>query len=364
MEIRVVFLSRSLDLSGSTTWMNTLIRTFQENGISCVHLIVGRKKTIQSNADVVYYTQQPRKFFKFRIMRFLQMHKIFKNFYNKKEDEFYSRHVDEFLNNKIAQKVIVIKDFSAYLPGYFYQDKFVVIAVLHHQCLSFERKYHFDRLVTVSTAVLERSNQIGFCVEKVIYNPLDLNSITDKSSEYDVDDDNYLLFVGRLHEEKGVYELLEAYNQLLKENKINTKLVFIGEGKARAKIEKYIKNNGLEDKVSLKGFLTNPYPYIKSASLLVLPSYSESMGYVAIEAAVLKTNYLVSNYPAAKEFFPEYNTFDMTENGLFINNLKDKIVQLLLYPSCKLKTGVVDKMNPDTVVKEYMGMLEKIEIHK
>lgn len=358
MKIQVVFLSRSLDLSGSTTWMNTLIKTFQERGISCAHLIIGRKKTIQSNASVLYHTQQPRKYFKYRIMRIFQMHKIFKKFYNKKEDQFYSKHAGDFLNSKVAGKVLVIKDFSAHLPSYFCQNKFVVVAVLHHQCLKFEKRCHFDRLVTVSNAVLEKSNEIGFSVEKVIYNPLDLISIKDKSNAYDVVDNNYLLFVGRLHEEKGIYELLEAYNQLIKENKINNKLIFIGEGKARVQLETYIENNNLKDKVLLTGFLSNPYPYIKHASLLVLPSYSESMGYVAIEAAVLKTSYLVSNYPAAKEFFPDNNIFDMGGKDVFIDNLKNKIVQLLLYPSCKLKAGVEDKMNPNAVVKEYMDMLK------
>lgn len=357
MSLRVVFLSRSLDLSGSTTWMNTLIKTFQEQGVPCAHLIVGRKKTIQSNADIVHYTQQPRRFFKYRMMRTFQIHKIFKRFYNKKEDEFYSEHAEDFLSGKLAGKVLVVKDFSAYLPSYFIQDNFVVVSVLHHQCTKFEKKYHFDRLITVSDAVLKRSNEIGFNVEKVIYNPLDFNSIIEKSNEYDVVADDYLLFVGRLHEEKGVYELLKAYSQLLNENKLDSKLIFIGEGKARIKLEKYVKDAGLENNVLFKGFLINPYPYVKNARLLILPSYSESMGYVAIEAAVLGTNYLVSNYPAAKEFFPDVNVFDMSDRDLFVHNLKAKIMDLMAFPSCYLKNDVENKMNPVLIVKEYMDML-------
>lgn len=359
MKIQVIFLSESLDLSGSTTWMNTLIKAFQERGIPCAHLVVGRKKTIQSKAQTSHYTGQPRKYFRFRVMRYLQVHKIFKAYYAKKEDDFYNSHAEGFLDSKISNKVLVIKDFSSYLPKYFCQEKFIVAAVLHHQYFSFDKGYHFDHLIAVSQAVMDKSNEIGFDVEKVIYNPLDSSLIKSESNAYEVEEKEYLLFVGRLYDEKGVCELLKAYHQLINESKINKKLIFIGTGKSQAKLESYIQKHGLEDKVFFKGFLVNPYPYIKNADLLILPSYSESMGYVAIEAAVLQTSYLVSNYPAAKEFFPECNIFEMNDNkDIFVDNLKVKIVQLLLCPRHRLQAGVEYKMRINTVVEEYINMLE------
>lgn len=47
MKLEVVFLSGSLQLSGSTTWMNTLIKGFEENNIPCLHLITGIEGTIK-----------------------------------------------------------------------------------------------------------------------------------------------------------------------------------------------------------------------------------------------------------------------------------------------------------------------------
>ena len=363
MKIQVVFLSRSLDLSGSTTWTNILIKAFQERGIPCAHLILGRKKNIQSKAEIVHYTQQPKKHFKFRFMRYLQMHKICKKYYAKKEDDFYNSHAEEFLNSKIAKKILVIKDFSTYLPEYFCQEKFIVAAVLHHQHLSFDKGCHFNHLIAVSHAVMKKSNEIGFDVETVIYNPLDSFLIKSDSNAYELVEKDYLLFVGRLYDEKGVYELLKAYHQLISEDKINKKLIFIGTGKSQFKLYNYIRKHGLEDNVFFKGFLINPYPYIKNADLLILPSYSESMGYVAIEAAFLETSYLVSNYPAAKEFFPATNIFNMdNDNDAFINNLKGKIVDLLISPSFLLNPGVKESMSPPVVVDKYLEILQKYTI--
>ena len=360
MQTQVVFLSRSLDLSGSTTWINTLIRAFQAKNIICSHLIIGRDKEIQSAAHTYAITQQSRKHLKFKVMRTLQLHKIFKQFYLKQEDQFYSQKAYTFLNHNLSPKVLVIKDFTATLPSYFINDQFIVVSVLHHQYACFVKGNYHTHLITVSQAVMEQSKALGFDVEKVIYNPIETDKIKLKSNEYTVREDDYIIYVGRLHEEKGVYQLLEAYKELVSNNKLNSKLLFIGEGKAQESLEQLVKNYQLESKVIFKGFLNNPYPYIANARLLVLPSLSEAMGYVAIEAAILGTNYLVSDYPASSEFFPEENVFLKGKTTAeFIENLQQKILHKLELPNSQLKDKVLEKMSPDVIVEQYMQFLKQ-----
>lgn len=56
-------------------------------------------------------------------------------------------------------------------------------------------------------------------------------------------------------------ELIEE----IKKYKPNIKAVMIGEGELRSECEEYILTNSLEKNIQIKGFLINPYPFIKSS---------------------------------------------------------------------------------------------------
>lgn len=361
MKLEVVFLSGSLQLSGSTTWMNTLIKGFEENNIPCLHLITGIEGTIKSSAKDVLYTGRARQSWLLRCMRWFQLHKVFKSFYNKQEDKFFTRKTNQLISNKLADKVLVIKDFTSYLPACFEEDRFFVVAVLHQQYKRFEQGYYYDLLCSVSETVQRESYEIGFNVQNVIYNPLDIDSIKSRSLEYQVREDSFLLFVGKLHKEKGIFELLEAYRDLVKDGYAQLNLIYIGEGRDKEQLLNRIAEYGLKDKVKLTGFLLNPYPYISKAKILLLPSYSEAMPYVVIEAAVLNTAYLVSDFTSAREFFQEENIFPMKNFRPDILEMKQKVVQLLNEPSYELKEGLVEKIKPNTVVSTYYNLLKNQE---
>lgn len=361
MKAQVVFLSGSLQLSGSTTWINTLIKGFEQQQISCIHLITGVPTSIKSSATRVMYTGRPRQQWQLRLMRWLQLNKICKSFYKKQEANFYSKRTDQLLGAQLAKKVLVIKDFTSYLPTYFCADQFLIMAVLHQQYAERQQGYFYHQLCAVSETVKQQSNQLGFNVTQVIYNPLDIKQLEHRASEYQPDEQDYMVFVGKLHREKGIIELLEGYHQLLQQKNINLKLLYVGEGKDSQLLQDYIDQHDLADRVKLKGFQTNPYPYIKHAKLLVLPSYSEAMGYVAIEAAILKTPYLVSNFAAASEFFPLAHTFGLHGQQLDREGMQHKILSLLQEPQYQLNTGVIEKMQLESIVSIFYNQLKNQE---
>lgn len=361
MKAEVVFLSGSLQLSGSTTWINTLIKGFEQHNISCVHLVTGIPTSIKSNATQVVYTGRPRQQWRLRLMRLLQLHKLFKRFYKMQEAHFYASRVRQLLDSQLTEKVLVIKDFTSYLPTYFFDNRFLITAVLHQQYTKLQKGYFHHQLCAVSEAVKQNSNQLGFNVRQVVYNPLDINQIEHLANEYEPDEQSYVLFVGKLHKEKGIIELLESYHQLLQTDSITLKLLYVGEGKDSQLLQDYITQHDLACQVKLIGFLSNPYPYIKYAKLLVLPSYSEAMGYVAVEAAVLKTPYLVSGFAAAREFFPAQHVFSLQDKKLDLEEMKNKILSLLKEPQCELNAGVIEKMQLDRVVSIFYNQLKNQE---
>lgn len=63
----------------------------------------------------------------------------------------------------------------------------------------------------------------------------------------------YFLFVGTLYKEKGVFDLLLAYQKAIILNKNLPKLFIIGDGEGREDIEEWIDNNYLSDNIQLKG---------------------------------------------------------------------------------------------------------------
>lgn len=359
IDIKVLFLSESLQLSGSTTWMNSLITAFQKAGIPCAHLVISIVTEIESAADKVYYTGRAREHFPLRIMRFFQFHKIFYKYYKLQEDLFFDKYVKSILKDN-NEDILVIKDFNSYLPKVLECKQFTVVSVMHNQFFNYEPGYYRDYLISVSRAVMRNSNEAGFNVDGFIYNPLDIEDVKIKSVKYEPNENNFLLFAGKIHKEKGVLHLLKAYHELLKEGKINHKLVYLGSGKDQRLLEEYVSKHDLEDNVIFKGFVNNPYPYIKKAKLLVLPSYSEAMPYVAIEAAVLETSYLVSDFSGAEEFYPSSNIFCMhSDPNIFNRNLKCKILDLLKTPRYSLKEEVLEKINPQEVVHSYCKFLKE-----
>lgn len=106
------------------------------------------------------------------------------------------------------------------------------------------------------------------------------------SSEYREQRIKTLLAVGRLHEQKGFDMLLEAWNNVQRDNVQCTKdwtLRIVGEGAQRAALEQQIKDLQLSN-VVLAGRVENMVEEYNAASLFVLSSRYEGLPLALIEA--------------------------------------------------------------------------------
>ena len=358
-KIEVLFVSGSLHLSGSTVWLNNLIGGMQAQGVCCAHVVVGRDKKIKSGAEHFFYTGQAKKTTRFKLLRVLKLHLWRPVLYQKLEDDFYNNAVHGFLSGRLADKVLLIKDYSAPLPSFFTSGQFEVISVLHHQ-YKYYPEFFTDKIIAVSKSIGRNSRELGFPVEGVIYNPVQKKQILHLADEFIPEESDYIVFVGRLIVEKGVQELLAAYITLYERGLFSHKLLFVGSGRCEKQLAEQARKHGLSNQVIFKGFQENPYPYIKNAALLVLPSYSEAMGYVAVEAAVLDTSYLVSDFPAAAEFFPKENTFAMGSSGNeFRDNLQERLLDLIREPRTSLREGLLEQMEPEYVAQQFLRLANR-----
>jgi glycosyltransferase involved in cell wall biosynthesis len=146
-----------------------------------------------------------------------------------------------------------------------------------------------------------------------------------------------LVCVGRLCEQKGQLLLIDAMNILAKKG-IAFELVLGGDGEMRAEIEAQIKRYGLQENVSITGWISSDQvrKEILRAKALVLPSFAEGLPVVIMEAMALRRP-IISTYIAA---IPE-----LVVNGkhgfLFpagdVEALAESLEMFLLLPSQQLQ---------------------------
>ena len=119
-----------------------------------------------------------------------------------------------------------------------------------------------------------------------------------------------LLFVGRLSKEKGVQILIHALKKL---NNKDVLLTVIGDGKERGAIENLIDCCGLSETIDFKGYVgwgKEIFSYMAMADCLILPSYSEGLGMVLLEAMANGTAVIGSRVGGIPEIIKDgYNGY-------------------------------------------------------
>lgn len=136
-----------------------------------------------------------------------------------------------------------------------------------------------------------------------------------------------LLFVGRLSEEKGILDLLDAVGRLKNPGII---LKIVGEGKERNRIEEEIKRLDIGDRTELLGYVgwgNQLFNLMSSSDCLVLPSYNEGLGMVLLEAMANGTTVVASNVGGIPDIVTDGVNGLLFEAGN-VNELSNKIDML------------------------------------
>ena len=122
------------------------------------------------------------------------------------------------------------------------------------------------------------------------------------------DSDVVFIFMGRMNREKGIYELLGAFNRLAKNNE-DVKLLLIGSNEGIPdEVFKSYPNIVYGENLVCYGYTKTPYYALQAGDVLCLPSYREGFGISVIEASAVTLPVIVSDIYGLRDAFDDGKT--------------------------------------------------------
>jgi len=149
-----------------------------------------------------------------------------------------------------------------------------------------------DAVITVSSSMKVLLIQKGICPDKihVIRNAMDraelrpMQSVETIKSELGITTGQDIIgVIGRLGPEKGQIVFLESFSQILKHH-ANVIALIVGDGQDKDRLVEYCREKHMAENVRFVGHVDNISDYYQIMDMLVIPSYSEGLPNVLLEA--------------------------------------------------------------------------------
>ncbi|HEU0278141.1 MAG TPA: glycosyltransferase [Rhodanobacteraceae bacterium] len=102
--------------------------------------------------------------------------------------------------------------------------------------------------------------------------------------------------IGRLAHAKGFDLLIEAFARVV--GQVAARLLILGEGPERTRLEAQIASLQMEGVCRLEGYCPNPYPFLHNANVFVLSSRFEGLPTVLIEALAVGAPVIATDCPS------------------------------------------------------------------
>jgi len=164
---------------------------------------------------------------------------------------------------------------------------------------------YVDRIIVISEDIKKELMRNGFPNEKLLYiaNGVDSNRFTPAKTHTYLGAKN-ICFVGRLEKQKGVVYLIKAMGII--SAKVHEVVLFIvGNGWLRTFLEELSQSMKLGNHIIFVGEKDDALPYYQQSDILILPSESEGMSNVLLEAMACGLSVVVSDVGGNAELMGE-----------------------------------------------------------
>ena len=225
--------------------------------------------------------------------------------------------------------------------------------------------YKMVSITDESKALIESKHHLNNVIR--IYNPIDIDSVIEKSKESNELTYDYIIGIGQMETNiKQFDKLIEAYAESILP-KSNIHLVLLGDGERKLILQKFAKDRNVDDKVHFLGYQKNPFQYLKNAKFFVLSSLNEGLPNVILESLACETPVVAFDCLSGPNEMIQHR-----ENGLLVENQNiKKLTEAMnlfvedenLYRYCKQNAlQSVQSFSIITIGKQWLDLM-KISSH-
>lgn len=220
-----------------------------------------------------------------------------------------------------------------------------------------------DVVIANSEGLLQRAKRFSESANfKIISNGVD-EKYYNKSSEDDRNQEVIrILFVSRLIEGKGIQYIIPAMQRINDKSDKKIFLDIVGDGPYRETLNHIIKECDAEEYVTLYGQKKKKelLEFYNQADLFILPSMSEGMPNVVLEAMSMSLPIVMTPCEGSKEL--------VTDNGIVadIEEFQDAVMELICNEDKRKSMGINSRNNIlknftwNTAAKRYEELFEEI----
>jgi len=345
--MRILYLIDNYSLGGAQTIVKGILENSSGNpDVFSIALRVKNPEMIIHNPNATVYKSRSR-------------YSIFPLFFLKK---FIRIHQIDLLHCQLPRSVI----FGFLLKRLFFRD---IVFIIHEQGDIFESWLYAAALKLVSAeskGLIACSNATGKKLQEsagiksskisVIYNFVDQNRFKPVSKE--AEETNYIGFAGRIEKRKGWREFLQIAEGMRDKN--NFKFLIAGTGAENNQIIRIINNNNLTN-VEYLGYLSNMSDFYHRLRLLIIPSYFEPMGMVAVESMACGVPVIASDVPGLNELI------DTEKTGWLVPAHSVKPVIRIIEEYCSQPIDYQQKISSQATRKaetySYLHFTEKLQLY-
>lgn len=242
----------------------------------------------------------------------------------------------------------------------------------HKGCMFFAQKLYqyslcFSDVIIVQSRYMKKDLFNLLPLKKIrdstrlIYNPIDVERVINLSTE--VFEDDYIslvngediISVGRLDTQKDHITTLHAFKKYSNIHR-NAKLHILGDGRLRHELQSEVIKLNLNNKVVFHGHVSNPYPYISKAKMLVMSSLYEGFSNVILESICLNTPAIVSDCPGGNS-----EIIVNSKNGFLfeVKNEEDMCKKMLLASLFDFEDFSVEDFTVEKISSIYLSVFNE-----
>jgi glycosyltransferase involved in cell wall biosynthesis len=220
-----------------------------------------------------------------------------------------------------------------------------------------------DRFVAINDAIVQELTAAGVPASRIVKlaNGVETDDIPAKAN-YTLHDPPRLIFVGRLHYQKGIDVLLKAFQALVQQHPA-LRLQILGDGPLRDQLKALADELGVTAQVEFVGQTDRVLDYLQQADVFVLPSRAEGVSNALLEAMACGLPVVVSRIPG------NVDVVEHEQNGLLCTAeapiaLAQTIASLLDQPELLERLGraarrtVENFYSLESVAERYVGIYQ------